>query len=488
MVGAIPYRFGEEIGVTTLLTPAAKRRVQVAGASLTSRYPSADRPLAAPPPGSNLKPVMGNYGFPFLGHLLSSFVEPLDFARRRYEKYGPVSWSGGVGFKVVALMGPDALERAWLNRDKVFSSERGWAPVIGPFFHRGIMLLDFTEHRDHRRIMQQAFTRTALDGYLELMRPGIVRDTAEWSASQSFPCYPSVKRLLLRQAAEVFVGASLGAEAEQLSADFHDTVCGGQAAIRADVRGGAWARGLRARERLERYFYNQLPARRTGDGADLFSMLCRSESEDGARFSHADIVNHMIFLLMAAHDTTAIALSMLMFELGRNTQWQDALRDEAITKPNDQLTLADLPDYPLLDAAFSEILRMYAPAGALFRQTIRDTEILGHFVPRNTQVAINVYASMRLADWFPNPDTFDPSRFTDETPATAVHRYAFAPFGGGAHKCIGQFFADMTVKVTMHHLLRHFRWTVPADYQPMMTWGTGPTPADDLPIDLVRLR
>ena len=53
----------------------------------------------------------------------------------------------------------------WVNRDKAFSSTRGWQPVIGPFFDRGIMLLDF-EHRDHRRIMQQAFTRSCLNGYL----------------------------------------------------------------------------------------------------------------------------------------------------------------------------------------------------------------------------------------------------------------------------------------------------------------------------------
>ncbi|ORB21813.1 cytochrome P450, partial [Mycolicibacterium monacense] len=390
-----------------------------------------------------------------------------------------------VGFRVVALMGPDALETAWINRDKVFSSTRGWAPVIGPFFHRGIMLLDFEEHRDHRRIMQQAFARTALDGYLELMRPGIDRTLGGWPASDAFPFYPSIKHLLLEQAAEVFVGTHLGPESDQLSADFHDTVRGGQALLRADVPGGVWARGLRARKRLERYFGDQIADRQRGDGADLFSMLCRSEDDDGARFTPADIVNHMIFLLMAAHDTTAIALSMLVYELGRKRKWQKTLRDEAVGRPNDAPTVGDLDAYPLLDAAFKEILRMYAPAGTLFRQTTRDTDILGHFVPAKTQVAINVHASMRLADWWPDPDTFDPARFIDQPGArAAVSRYAFAPFGGGAHKCIGQQFADMTVKTTMHQMLRRFEWSVADGYRIPLTWGTGPTPADDLPITL----
>lgn len=402
--------------MTTVLTPdvaaAAKLRLQTAVARLTARYPSRECALATPPPGSDLKPVLGDYGFPVIGHIMSSLVDPLDFARSRYDRYGPVSWAGGVGFRIVQLMGPDALQTVWINRDKAFSSTRGWAPVIGPFFHRGIMLLDFDEHRDHRRIMQQAFTRSALDGYLELMRAGIERTVTDWPSAQRFPFYTSVKHLLLDQAAEVFVGTQLGAEADQLAADFHDTVCGGQAIIRADVPGGTWARGLRARERLERYFAGRLPARRDGEGTDLFSMLCRIRSDDGDRFIDADIVNHMIFLLMAAHDTSAIAISMLVFELGRNMDWQSQLRDEAMADANDGLTLDDLDrGYPLLDAALKETLRMYAPAGTLFRQAITDTEVAGHYIPRHSQVAINVYASMRLADWWPAPDRFDPGRF-----------------------------------------------------------------------------
>jgi cytochrome P450 len=470
-----------------LTTPANKHRLQSLGAAITSRFPSGEHPLAPPPPGSNLRPVMGNYGFPFLGHILSSLASPLEFARERYERYGPVSWAGGVGFKVVGLMGPDALETAWVNRDKVFSSTRGWAPVIGPFFHRGLMLLDFDEHRDHRRIMQQAFTRSALEGYLALMLPSIERTMRSWQSGRGFTFYSAIKHLLLEQAAEVFIGTHLGPEADQLMADFRDTVRGGQAIVRADVPGGTWARGLRARERLDRYFRTQIPERRRGDGTDLLSMLCRSEDEDGARFSDTDIVNHMIFLLMAAHDTTAIALSMLTYELGRNPDWQNALRDEARALPNDAPALLDLDAYPLLDAAFREALRMYAPAGALFRQTLRDTEVLGHFIPARTQVAINVYASMRLADWWSDPDTFNPERFIDnEASRSTVSRYVFAPFGGGAHKCIGQQFATMTVKATMHQMLRHFEWRVPDGYRVPLDWGTGPTPSDDLPITLRR--
>lgn len=140
-------------------------------------------------------------------------------------------------------MGPQALEAVWVNKDKAFSSTRGWQPVIGPFFDRGIMLLDFEEHRDHRRIMQQAFTRSCLNGYLELMSPAIDETLTSWQPRQDFPLYPMVKHLLLDLAAQVFVGVELGPEADRLADDFNDTVRGGQAAIRANVPGGIWARG-----------------------------------------------------------------------------------------------------------------------------------------------------------------------------------------------------------------------------------------------------
>lgn len=178
---------------------------------------------------------------------------------------------------------------------------------------------------------------------------------------------------------------------------------------------------------------------------------------------------------------------MLTYELGRNTLWQNRLRDEVFNTPVDVTSYGAVDELPLLDQTFKEILRMYAPAGSLFRQAIKDTEILGHFVPRKSQITLGVHASMRLPDYWPDPDTFDPSRFENAANRDAVNRHAFSPFGGGVHKCIGQYFAGMTVKTILHGMLRRFEWTVPSGYRVPMTWGTGPTPADDLPLTMARI-
>jgi len=130
---------------------------------------------------------------------------------------------------------------------------------------------------------------------------------------------------------------------------------------------------------------------------------------------------------------------------------------------------------------------MYAPVGQQMRQTVKDTELCGHYLPAGTNVIVSSYITMRAAQWWHDPDRFDPERFAEGRREDKSHRLAWAPFGGGAHKCIGLYFGGMTVKAVMHQLLLRFRWSVPDEYDVPIMWGTGPTPADGLPIRLERL-
>lgn len=464
-----------------------KRTMQSGLGAISKAYPSSPRPLAEPPAGSGLKPVLGDPGLPLLGNTLEALADPLRSAMQRYERYGPVTWSGSLGMNIVTLVGPEAIECAWMNREKAFSSEQGWEPMIGPFFRRGIMLMDFEEHMHHRRILQQAFTTNRLKGYLGMMTPHIEKTLANWPVGEGFPMYSRTKDLTLSLATEVFVGASLNeAEAHRLETAFEAAVRGGQAIIRADVKFGTWARGLRGREALQRYFRSEIAARRAGDGDDLFSVLCHSESPEDDTFTDEDVVNHMIFVMMAAHDTSTIALSMLTYFLGRHPEWQDRLRAESLALGKDTLDYEDIDALTSLDLAFKETIRINAPVGMLFRKAVRDTDILGHYVPAGTLVAIHPWATMLREEWWPNPTHWDPERFSPERREDKVHRFAWAPFGGGAHKCIGLYFGGMEVKAIMHQMLQRFEWSVPAGYFPELEYGTGPTPADGLPIDFRR--
>ena len=93
--------------------------------------------------------------------------------------------------------------------------------------------------------------------------------------------------------------------------------------IRKPLPGTQMARGVRGRKRIVAYFSEQIPIRRAkGGGDDLFSQLCHATHEDGALLSTQDIVDHMSFLMMAAHDTLTSSLTSFVGELAANPQWQ----------------------------------------------------------------------------------------------------------------------------------------------------------------------
>jgi len=466
----------------------AKLRARGIAASLAERAPTpAVEPLAAPPPGSGLKPVMGDAGLPLVGHTLEFLHDGLTYSRRYHERFGTVFWTGGFGIRSVTVLGPDGLETVLTNRDRAFSNKEGWDYFIGPFFDRGVMLMDFDEHRHHRRIMQQAFKHDRLVAYLEKMNPAIERGIARWRPGSEFELYWATKQLTLDIATEVFVGGELGSEADRLNRAFIDCVVGGQAVIRSDIPVGKWHRGLASRRLLESYFRAQIPAKRAGESSDLFSVLCHAETEDGERFSDDDVVNHMIFTMMAAHDTSTITLAMMGFYLAKHPEWQERLRDESRALGKAAIGYEDLEALPSMDLVFKETLRMNAPVGSIARQAVKDTEIDGCYIPKGTRLWLSIYGTQRMEPWWKDPDRFDPERFGDARREDASHKYAWSPFGGGVHKCIGMHFGAMEVKAIMHQLLLRNAWSVPPDYEPVRDYGTGPFPGDGLPIELSAL-
>ncbi|HEX5193111.1 MAG TPA: cytochrome P450 [Solirubrobacteraceae bacterium] len=246
----------------------AAQRCKLGVVQALEAIPAAPRPLAPPPAGSGLRPVPGDPGPPLIGYSLSLLTDVLRHARRRYERYGPVSWSGGVDRPAVSILGPDAIEEVLADRDRAISNRSGWGYMIGPFFTGAVMLMDGDEHRRHRRIMHEAFRHERLAAYLRALYPTIERGLHRWGSSERFRAYDAVKQLTLDIGTEVFVGASLGADADRVNRAFVDAVHGGKAVIRTDAGFGAWHRGLIGRRLLEDHFRALLPGRRGGGGED----------------------------------------------------------------------------------------------------------------------------------------------------------------------------------------------------------------------------
>ena len=264
--------------------------------------------------------IPGDPGLPLIGNTLGFMRNPNAFLEQRYRKYGEVSWTNSFGIKLVTLLGPDANQFVFRNQGDLFSNNQGWDYFIGKFFTRGIMLLDFDEHRYHRSIMQAAFKKPVLVRYLRHMNPMIDRGIGDWRPSGTFRIFEHIKALTLDMATEVFVGAKLGPEADTLNKAFIDTVKAGTALVRRPVPGLRWKKGLDGRKVLEDFFRASIPEKRARETDDLFSVLCHARAETGESFTDDDVVNHMIFLLMAAHDTTTSTLTTMFYALARHPE------------------------------------------------------------------------------------------------------------------------------------------------------------------------
>lgn len=444
-------------------------------------------PFATPPVGSGLKPVLGDPGLPLLGHTFEMMRLGPAYQMRRYHQFGPVSWANVFGRRGVAIAGPEATQAVLVNRDNTYS-QGGWRYLIDTFFHRGLMLLDADEHRYHRRIMQAAFTRERLEGYTEVADEVISSHVRNLTRGGSIELYPTLKQLTLGVATRVFMDA--GDESDALVTKLNDafiaTVRGGTALVRYPLPGGRWSRGLRGRRLLENYFHSHLPAKRRENSRDLFAALCHATSEDGETFSDDDVVNHMIFLMMAAHDTATITTTATAYHLAKYPAWQEKVRAE-VSGHEEPVSPAYLDGLTTLENVISESLRLVAPVPAFIRETVKDTDILGFYVPKGTFLLVDPWVNHLLPQFWTEPENFDPDRFAPHRREDKQHPFLFVPFGGGAHRCIGMRFGMLEVKTILHHLLRTYRLELKPGYE--VHWDTSslPFPTDGLPIALTKL-
>ena len=342
-----------------------------------------------PPRRNSLTHIPGDEGWPLIGKTLEVLADPKGQVERQSKKYGLVYRSHLFGETSLVLLGPEANELVLFDQAKQFSSTLGWGRILGLLFPRGLMLLDFEEHRLHRRALSVAFKSGPMKSYLADLDTGIAARVAQWKA-QPGPMlfYPAMKQLTLDLAATSFLGAGIGPEVDEITRAFVDMVAASVAVIRKPLPGTPMARGVKGRKRIVAYFSEQIPIRRAkGGGDDLFSQLCQATHEDGALLSTQDIVDHMSFLMMAAHDTLTSSLTSFVGELAAHPEWQQKLRDEvnglgiAAGAP---MTFDNLEAMPLSEMAFKEALRLKPPVPSMPRRAIRDFTFKGYAIPAGT--------------------------------------------------------------------------------------------------------
>ncbi len=448
---------------------------------------------------SELDHIPGEDGWPVIGTTFQQLGDPVGFGRRMAARHGPVFRTRSFGQRQVTLLGPDANELVLFDRDKLFSSEQGWGPVLNLLFPRGLMLMDFAGHRADRRALSIAFKPEPMRHYCASLNGDIARVVEGWGEGERL-FYPAIKALTLETAATSFLGLPFGPEADRLNTAFVDMVQAAVAPIRRPLPFTAMGKGVAGRKLMVEYFTRLLRERRANPGQDMFSQFALARRDGAEGEAEGDllaedvVVDHMIFLMMAAHDTITSSFTTLIWQLAANPEWQEKLRAEARAAaggPGSQgngrvLAYDALGQMELADMAFKEALRFMPPVPSTPRRALREFTFAGYRIPAGTNVDISAAAAHCDPALWPDPERFDPMRFAPAAVA-ARHKYAWIPYGGGAHMCLGLHFAVMQTKVLLHHILTRYAVETAPGYAPAWQAWPIPKPRDGLRVTFRRV-
>jgi cytochrome P450 len=423
-----------------------------------------------------------------LRFIRQSYNYPLEHSQHLRERFGDVVMQRAGRMNIVHLFGADAAQLCLVNPDQTFSNKKAWDMIIGRIFPNGLMLRDGADHRYHRRLMQAGFKSKAMQGYLTQMIPQIEEKLASWSDAErtGINAYPAFKQMTLDLAATIFLGMDLGTGADKLNKAFEATVAASMPRIPLAIPGTILYRGIQARKFMCRYFLDQIATKRASNDEDLFALLCRAEDEEGNRYTDQEVVDHMIFLMMAAHDTTTSTLTSMVYLLAKHPQWQERLRAETLSFGAEALTHESLAKMTETDWVIKETLRLYPPLSTLPKFSNKSFEHNGFLIPADALVITYPIHTHYMDEYWDNPAMFDPERFSPERSEHKRHSYSWVPFSGGAHMCIGLHFADMQIKLVIAELLRRYSFSVDANYVMPVQQSPISKPKDNLPIVLER--
>jgi len=445
------------------------------------------------PKEADISHIPGDAGLPLIGNTFRQLADPHGFTKRMVETHGKVYKTRAFGGWNVALVGAEANELVLFNKDKIFSSEQGWGPVLDQLFPRGLMLIDFDHHRIDRRALSIAFKPEPMRHYCGALNSGVAREVAGWEGAMRFN--PAIKSLTLDLAADSFLGIPWGPEAEKINTAFVDMVQASVAPIRKPLPFTKMKKGVDGRAYMVEFLTREAIRRRErGGGQDMFSQFATATKEDGSLLDVDAVVDHMSFLMMAAHDTITSSATSFLYHLATQPLWQEKLREEifAVTGGPDAdgnpraLTYEDMSKLDLLEMAFKEALRMIPPVPSMPRRALKEFEFGGYRIPAGQLVGINIHWTHHSKEYWDNPYAFDPMRFTPDK-VKARHKYAWVPFGGGAHMCLGLHFAYMQVKILLAQLLQRYRIEAEAGYAPEWQPWPIPQPKDGLQVEFKRL-
>jgi cytochrome P450 len=314
----------------------------------------------------------------------------------------------------------------------------------------GLLTSEGEFHRRQRRLVQPAFHRDRLIGYASAMVDCTARTREEWTNGAQLDMSREMMRLTLAVVAKTLFSVDVTSESDNIGAALTEVMVLFDLVL---MPFSEWIEKLplpkirrfyKARDFLDSLIYGIIAERRASkeDKGDLLSMLLLVQDEDGsAGMSDKQIRDEALTLFLAGHETTANALMWSWYLLSQNPAAAAKFYDEVDRVLGDRLpTFNDLPLLKYTEGVFAESMRLYPPVWVIGRRAKADYAIGPFTVPARSILMLSPYVVHRDPRWFPDPERFDPDRWSqpDDRP-----KFSYVPFGGGTRVCIGERFAWM---------------------------------------------
>ncbi|KAF8700399.1 hypothetical protein HU200_034334 [Digitaria exilis] len=452
------------------------------------------------PRPANLPP--GSMGLPVIGQSLALLramrTNTADrWIQGRVARYGPVSKLSLFGTPTVLLTGPAANKFVFFSDDALAMKQpRSVAMILG---ERSISELTGDDHRRIRGALAEFLKPDMLRKYVGKIDGEVRRHLDEsWDGRRAVTVMPLMKRLTFGIISSLLFGLAPGHVRDALAGDFA-RIAEGMWAIPVDLPFTAFRRSLRSSARARRLLEKitretkaKLERGEASRSSDLIACLLSLADERGAPLlSEEEIVDNAMVTLVAGNDTSSVLLTFMVRQLANDPDTLAAMVQEheevAGSKVDGEaLTWEDLGKMKLTWRVALETLRLVPPLFGNFRRATKDVEFDGFIIPKGWQVFWVSSVTHMDASIFHEPAKFDPFRFKDGSPATAPP-CSFVAFGGGPRICAGMEFARVETLVTMHYLVRRFKWKLCCSQsENTFVRDPLPSPRNGLPIEIER--
>jgi cytochrome P450 len=228
-------------------------------------------------------------------------------------------------------------------------------------------------------------------------------------------------------------------------------------------RGDGWTESLAEAVRdIDVCITEYLVAERRRDfaSAGLVKMLVDGSRAQGDEFDDKSLRDQILTVFFAGHETTATSLSWIHYLLDKNPDARRKLRAEIDGVLGGRApTNDDLDRLVYTEQVINEALRLYSPIHSLSRVALEDDTLGGYHIPAGATIYVSLYATHRLPSLWPDPDRFDPERFTKDL-VERRPRFAFIPFAAGHRNCVGASTAVVELKLAVAMIAQRYELTV----------------------------